>query len=242
MSPIQPMSVPPVPSEPSPEPQSGTGPAGNATTTWASVTGADPAHSQRYIARWEGFEHEGKDIDGEARLVDAMAPRHARVLDAGSGTGRVAAALAARGHLVAAVDIDPQLVEYARGRYAGSGVEWAVGDLASDAEVPSGPFDIIVSAGNVLAFIPDAAHRQALGVLASRLAPAGRLVVGFGLSRGRSVEEFAQDVTAAGLRLVQRFSSWELQPFTDGTEGTDASDFMVAVLQLAEPAGGDHDE
>lgn len=206
MSPIQPMSVPPVPSEPSPEPQSGTGPAGNATTTWASVTGADPAHSQRYIARWEGFEHEGKDIDGEARLVDAMAPRHARVLDAGSG------------------------------------VEWAVGDLASDAEVPSGPFDIIVSAGNVLAFIPDAAHRQALGVLASRLAPAGRLVVGFGLSRGRSVEEFAQDVTAAGLRLVQRFSSWELQPFTDGTEGTDASDFMVAVLQLAEPAGGDHDE
>jgi SAM-dependent methyltransferase len=223
MSPIQPMSVP------EPRPTSGT-----TSTTWASVTGADPDHSQRYIARWEGFEHEGKDIDGEARLVDAMAPRHARILDAGSGTGRVAVSLAARGHVVTAVDIDPQLVDYARGRYAGSGVEWNVGDLASSDDVPVGPFDLIVSAGNVLAFIPDAAHRQALGVLASRLASGGRLVVGFGLSRGRSVEAFDEDVAAAGLHTVQRFSSWELHPFDDG-----AGDFMVAVLQLAATGGAD---
>ncbi|MDN6707161.1 bifunctional 2-polyprenyl-6-hydroxyphenol methylase/3-demethylubiquinol 3-O-methyltransferase UbiG [Corynebacterium glyciniphilum] len=234
MSPIQPMSVPSVPSVPEPSPATG-----STSTTWASVTGADPAHSQRYIARWEGFEHEGKDIDGEARLIDAMASRHARVLDAGSGTGRVAVSLAARGHLVSAVDIDPQLVEYARERYAGSGVEWHVGDLASSDDVPVGPFDIIVSAGNVLAFIPDAAHRQALGVLASRLAPGGRLVVGFGLSRGRSVEAFEQDVAAADLRTVQRFSSWELHPFNDGEN---ASDFMVAVLQRSSVDGGAVDE
>ena len=215
MSPIQPMSLP--------EPGK-SGAARSSSTTWASVTGADPAHSQRYIARWEGFENEGKDIDGEARLIDAMASRGSRILDAGSGTGRVAASLAARGHRVAAVDIDPQLVDYARDRYADSGVEWSVGDLAADDEVPEGPFNLIVSAGNVLAFIPDAAHRQALGVLASRLTGDGRLVVGFGLSRGRSVEAFADDAVAAGLRLVQRFSSWELNPFTDD------SDFMVAVL------------
>ena len=36
-----------------------------------------------------------RDIDGEARLADALAPRGARVLDVGSGMGRVAAALAA---------------------------------------------------------------------------------------------------------------------------------------------------
>ncbi|WP_291477846.1 class I SAM-dependent methyltransferase [Corynebacterium sp.] len=228
MSPIQPMSVP----EPRPA-------SGASSTTWASVTGADPDHSRRYIARWEGFEHEGRDIDGEARLIDAMAPRHARVLDAGSGTGRVAASLASRGHVVTAVDIDPQLVDYAREHYAGSGVEWHVGDLASSDDVPVGPFDLIVSAGNVLAFIPDAAHRQALGVLASRLAPGGRLVVGFGLSRGRSVEAFDRDVAAAGLRTVQRFSSWELHPFEDGGA---SGDFMVAVLQPAAPQGGGRDE
>lgn len=220
MSPIQPMSVPGIPD-----------PA--RTTTWASVTGADPAHSQRYIARWEGFEHEGRDIDGEARLIDAMASRHSRVLDAGAGTGRVAASLAARGHQVSAVDIDPQLVDYARGRYADSEIDWNTGDLASDEDVPTGPFDLIVSAGNVLAFIPDAAHHQALGVLASRLAPAGRLVVGFGLSRGRSVGTFEADATAAGLQIVQRFSSWELHPFDED------SDFMVAVLMTS---GGSDDE
>ncbi|MGO3362284.1 MAG: class I SAM-dependent methyltransferase [Corynebacterium sp.] len=206
-----------------------------ATTTWASVTGADPAHSQRYIDRWEGIEGEGTDINGEARLVDAMAPRGARVLDAGAGTGRVAAHLAALGHRVSAVDIDPQLVDYARRRYtdgdgsAGLPVDWHVGDLADDAEVPSGPFDIIVSAGNVLAFIPDAAHRQALSVLASRLAPDGRLLVGFGLQRGRSLEQFTQDATEAGLTLVQEFSSWDVQPFTGD------SDFLVAVLGRDEP-------
>ncbi|WP_420098118.1 class I SAM-dependent methyltransferase [Corynebacterium sp.] len=233
MSPIQPMSVPSVPSEPS-EPESGAATA-TTSTTWASVTGADPAHSQRYIARWEGFEHEGKDIDGEARLIDAMASRNARLLDAGSGTGRVAVSLAARGHVVTAVDIDPQLVDYARERYAGSGVDWNIGDLASTDDVPAGPFDLIVSAGNVLAFIPDAAHRQALGVLASRLAPGGRLVVGFGLSRGRSVESFEDDAAAAGLRIVQRFSSWELRPFGEG-------DFMVAVLQQTGASGVSDDE
>lgn len=237
MSPSDPfqLSVPSVPtasSAPSAQPAQSDSDVAK-TTTWASVTGADPEHSQRYITRWENIEGGGADIDGEARLVDAMAPRGARVLDAGAGTGRVAAHLSALGHQVSAVDIDPQLVDYARHRYTegessvGLPVDWHVGDLADDAEVPSGPFDIIVSAGNVLAFIPNAAHRQALTVLASRLAEDGRLVVGFGLQRGRSLEEFEEDATAAGLDLVQKFAGWDVQPFTE------ASDFLVAVLMRA---------
>ena len=244
MSPIDPMSL----STPRPSPRvSGTSgtpsaqstrnnkhtPATAATTTWASVTGADPEHSQRYIARWEAIEGGGGDIDGEARLIDAMAPRGARILDAGAGTGRVAAHLSALGHQVSAVDIDPQLVAYARQRYTdaeesvGLPVAWHTGDLAEESEVPAGPFDLIVSAGNVLAFIPDAAHRQALGVLASRLDDAGRLVVGFGLQRGRSLDAFRQDATAAGLQVSQMFAGWDLQPFTE------SSDFLVAVLVRA---------
>lgn len=200
------------------------------TTTWPSITGANPDHAAFYISRWEGFEAEGKDIDGEARLIDAMAPRGARILDAGAGTGRVAAYLAARGHEVTAVDIDPQLVSYAQQHYADVPVNWNVGDLAvNDGEgaVPVGPFDVIVSAGNVLAFIPESAHRAALRVLAQRLAPEGRLVVGFGLGRGRSAAEFFADATAAGLTRSHAFSSWDLQPFTE------ESDFLVAVLTVA---------
>ena len=207
-------------------PRPGSGPTGSRTTTWPAVTGAGPEHSRNYIARWENLEAEGRDIVGEARLVDALAPRSARILDAGAGTGRIAAWLAARGHRVTAVDIDPALVGYARDRYADVDVDWHVGDLAvdsGDGAVPAGPFDVIVSAGNVLAFIPGAAHRTALGVLASRLAPDGRLVVGFGLNRGRSAESFLADAAAAGLTADQMYSSWDLRPFT-------ASDgFLVAV-------------
>ncbi|HIW90159.1 MAG TPA: methyltransferase domain-containing protein [Candidatus Corynebacterium avicola] len=223
-----------------PRPSPGvSGTSGNSTTsaahtTWASVTGADPEHSRRYIARWEAIEGDGGDVVGEARLIDAMAQRGARILDAGAGTGRIAAHLSALGHRVSAVDIDPQLVDYARQRYTegeesvGVPVDWNTGDLAEDSEVPAGPFDFIVSAGNVLAFIPNAAHRQALGVLASRLDEAGRLVVGFGLQRGRSLEEFTEDATAAGLKVSQMFAGWDLQPFTE------ASDFLVAVLVRTE--------
>ena len=37
----------------------------------------------------------GADVEGEARLADALAPRGARILDAGSGMGRIGARAAA---------------------------------------------------------------------------------------------------------------------------------------------------
>ena len=57
---------------------------------------------------------EGVDIEGEARLADALAPRQGRILDAGSGMGRVGAALVARGHRVVGVDFDPEILDQSR--------------------------------------------------------------------------------------------------------------------------------
>ena len=51
---------------------------------------------------------------GEARLIDAMAPRGARILDVGCGQGRTGAYLHSRGHRVTGVDLDPHLIERAR--------------------------------------------------------------------------------------------------------------------------------
>ena len=51
-----------------------------------------------YATRFARLAAAGQDIDGEARFVDALAERGSRILDAGCGTGRVAAALAVRGH------------------------------------------------------------------------------------------------------------------------------------------------
>ena len=151
-------------------------PATAATTTWASVTGADPEHSQRYIARWEAIEGGGGDIDGEARLIDAMAPRGARILDAGAGTGRVAAHLSALGHQVSAVDIDPQLVAYARQRYTdaeesvGLPIAWHTGDLPGIRSPPP----LRPRRLGEPRLHPGRRPPTALGMLASRLDDAGR--------------------------------------------------------------------
>lgn len=198
------------------------------TRTWKQIVEADPEHSRRYAQRWEDMVAEGVDIDGEARLIDAMAARGSRILDVGCGQGRTGAYLAARGHRVTGVDLDPHLIE--RARQSCSDATWEVADLASDGWAP-GPFDLAVSAGNVLTFVDPAQRGAVLRNLAARLVPAGegddeagRLVVGFGLDRGWTREDFECDAAAAGLRVEQRFSTWDLRPFTD------EAGFLVAVL------------
>lgn len=202
------------------------------TQTWKQIVDSDPEHSRRYAKRWDDMVAEGVDIDGEARLIDAMAPRGARILDAGCGQGRLGAYLAARGHRVTGVDLDPHLIE--RARQSCPDATWEVSDLAADGWA-AGPFDLAVSAGNVLAFVDPADRRSVLANLATRLVSAadgidgraGRLVVGFGLDRGWSRADFDSDAEASGLTVQQRWSTWDLKPF-DSDVG-----FMLAVLERA---------
>ena len=105
----------------------------NMHRTWSEIVAADPGHSRRYAERWANFAAQGRDIDGEARLIDAMAPRGGRILDAGCGQGRLGGYLAGRGHRVVGVDIDPYLISVARDVQPGG--TWKVGDLANLAEV-----------------------------------------------------------------------------------------------------------
>lgn len=200
--------------------------------TWKQIVEADPEHSRRYARRWDDMVAEGVDIDGEARLADAMAPRGARILDVGCGQGRMGVYLHARGHRVTGVDIDPYLIE--RARESAPEAVWEVADLADDTWA-RGPFDLAVSAGNVLAFVDPADRGAVLSNLAARLATpeestdgqAGRLVVGFGLDRGWTREEFDHEAERAGLRVEQRWSTWDLRPYGDD------DGFMVVVLVRA---------
>ncbi|MGO1201239.1 MAG: class I SAM-dependent methyltransferase [Brachybacterium sp.] len=185
---------------------------------WSAAVRRDPQHARRYAERWQRLEAAGQDIHGEARLLDAMAGRGARVLDAGCGSGRLGGYLARAGHTVTGVDLDPHLIEVARADHPGA--RWEVGNLAA-LELPE-RFDLVASAGNVLAFLSAAERRPALARLAAHLAPAGRLVVGFGLDRGYALEDFEADARAAGLTLAQRFGTWDLRPASD--------DFLVGVL------------
>lgn len=169
----------------------------------------------------------GQDVDGEARLADALLPRGARVLDVGAGMGRVSAALQARGHRVTAVEPDGALVEQCRATYPGVDVVHA--DLLElDDDRVAGVLgdrphqvDLVVCVGNVVVFLAEGTERRALATMRARLAPGGRILVGYHLrggpehARSYPPEEFVDDLVAAGLRVQHRFGSYELGPPSD---------------------------
>ena len=192
---------------------------------WMQKVEADPGHSQWYIERFRALARDGEDIVGEARLIDAMAARGARILDAGCGPGRIGGYLAAAGHDVVGVDVDPALIAAAEADHPGP--RWLVGDLA-DLDLPARgipePFDLIVSAGNVMTFVAPSTRVQVLSRLRAHLADDGRVVIGFGAGRDYEFNQFFQDASQAGLTPDLLLSTWDLRVFTD------KSDFLVAVL------------
>ena len=194
--------------------------------TWLQLTTDDPGHSHAYVQRFRRLAEQGQDLVGEARLVDAMLQRESRVLDAGCGSGRVGAWLAGVGHEVVGVDIDPVLIAAAQQDHPGP--HWVVCDLAQ-LDLPAlgvaEPFDAVVCAGNVMAFVDPADRVEVLRRFRTHLRPDGRAAVGFGAGRGYAFETFLDDAATAGLAPDLLLSSWHLHPFTE------TSDFLVAVLR-----------
>jgi SAM-dependent methyltransferase len=178
----------------------------------------------------------GADIEGEARLADAMLSRGATVLDAGAGFGRIGGALQARGHHVVAAEKDADLVAMAAERHPGlpmvsTDILALTPELLADAGHPTA-YDLVVLVGNVIVLLAPDTERRALATLRDLLAPGGRILVGFhptrthGNARDYPVKEFVADVEAVGLRVQHRFGSYDLAPATD--------EYCVAVLARSE--------
>ncbi|MHA7653645.1 class I SAM-dependent methyltransferase [Mycobacterium sp. ML4] len=192
---------------------------------WMQKVAQDPEHSHWYVSRFRSKARAGDDLVGEARLVDAMAPRGARILDAGCGPGRIGGHLASLGHHVVGVDVDPVLIEAAEQDHPGP--QWLVADLA-ELDLPargvSEPFDVIVSAGNVMTFLAPTTRVRVLTRLRAHLVAGGRTVIGFGAGRNYEFAEFLDDAAQAGFTPELLLSTWDLRPFVDD------SDFLVAIL------------
>ena len=190
------------------------------------------AHDASYAECFEGLIERGEDIDGEARVADVLAPRGARILDAGAGIGRVAAALSDRGHDVTAVEKDPDLIARSRARFPEVPVVESdiLGLSPARLEAAGRPttYDVIVVVGNVMIYLADDTEVRALRTLAELLTPRGRILVGFRPhqgpehSRDYPVEDFRRHVSEAGLAFENLFGTYELRPATD--------DYVVAVL------------
>ncbi|MFJ5921025.1 class I SAM-dependent methyltransferase [Kitasatospora sp. NPDC092948] len=178
----------------------------------------EAGNSGNFGKRFAELVSSGKDIDGEARLADTLLPRGGRVLDAGAGMGRVAAALLRRGHDVVAIEPDGALVRQARETYPGLPIEERdILDLAPG----DGPFDLVVCVGNVMVYLAEGTEREALRAMRSVLGENGRILVGFHLrdapahARAYTPAEFEADLTDAGLRVDLRAGSYELHPAND---------------------------
>lgn len=178
---------------------------------------------QEYAGRFRKLAASGQDIDGEARLVDALADRCARILDAGCGSGRMAAYLAAQGHHAVGVDIDPLLIEAGRSDYPGLPLH--VLDLR-EVSPELGAFDVVASAGNVMVFLEPGSERAVLAALASVLRAGGRAVFGFATDRAYTHDQLDEDTAAVGWTREARWGTWQMDPYVAGE-----SDWAVSVYR-----------
>lgn len=184
---------------------------------------SDAPRGDDYDARWRSLAAEGRDIHGEADLVETLLREHSgtSVLDAGCGTGRVAIELARRGFAVTGVDADPQMLAAARAK--APDLRWVEADLATLAADPDDTVDLVVLAGNVMIFVEPGTEADVLANLAARLTPGGLLVAGFQVRPGRlALDDYDALADRAGLEPTARWATWDRQPFTAG-------DYAVSV-------------
>ena len=178
-----------------------------------------------YDRRFVEAEASGQDVHGEASFVEALRPR--RVLDAGCGTGRVGIELARRGIDVVGVDLDGEMLDVARAK--APHLEWHLGDLAAIDLAAGAPFDVVVAAGNVMIFLEHGTEEAVVANLARHLAPGGALVAGFQLGRHVGLDEYDELCRRAGLRLDERWATWDRRPWTGG------GDYAVSVHRAGLP-------
>ena len=185
-------------------------------TEWRAQIDLDEYHT-----RWTRRAEQGIDTHGEADLIDSYRPTS--VLDAGCGMGRVAMELARRGVDVEGVDLDPDLLAFARAD--APHLRWVVGDLAT---VQMGrTYSLVAMPGNVMIFCRPSDRAPIVTNLANHLEPGGLLVAGYSLERradALTLDEYDAACAAAGLELVDRFATWEREPFAGG-------DYAVSVYR-----------
>lgn len=189
---------------------------------WEELTGGKSGED--YAARFAALAASGKEVHGEARFCAALVPAGARVLDAGCGTGRVMIRLAELGYDCVGVDRDASMLAVARDQAPES--TWIQADLTEfdpSAEGIAADFDLVVAAGNIFPLLAAGTEAAVLNRLARTLRADGLLVSGFGLDAANlpvppsiTLAEYDAYCTAAGLTFVQRFATWDADPYDGG--------------------------
>lgn len=127
--------------------------------------------------------------DAAVDTVVSLAGPGGSVLELGVGTGRIAVPLAERGLRVTGVDASVAMLDLLAGKDPNGGINRVLADIGnpegsdtSDRAMfgpwPSGPFDVVLAACNLLCNLTDAERQSAcIRGAAERLVPGGHLVV-----------------------------------------------------------------
>jgi SAM-dependent methyltransferase len=165
---------------------------------------------------------------GDVELYRALARRTGGpILELAVGSGRIAVPLAADGHRVVGVDIDPAMLARGRARAAAEGPEIAArieaveGDMADAGRDPrlaaAGPFQLAILALNSILILTSADRQRAAFASMSRLlAPGGVAVVDVWLPvptdlaafDGRLSLDWLRIDPASGAQVTKASAAW----------------------------------
>jgi SAM-dependent methyltransferase len=129
-------------------------------------------HATRYLDRADTIPHRS---DGEAALLEWIPTRPTRVLDLGSGDGRLLSIVvkACAPAEAVALDFSPAMLERLRNRFSGSpGVSVVAHDLEEPLPAGLGTFDAVVSSF-AIHHLTHARKRTLYAEVYSRLRPGG---------------------------------------------------------------------
>jgi SAM-dependent methyltransferase len=170
--------------------------------------------AQRYYAESAdrlGGQYESLTFeDAHEAFLPFLPPGPATAADIGAGTGRDAAALAARGYTVTAVEPVSELRHVARRLHPDPSIAW-LGDCLPALSCLEGPFDLILLSA-VWMHLEEAERAGAVARLDELLAPAGRLLISLRHgppSTNRRMFDVSDEETIAlterhGLRLLHQ--------------------------------------
>lgn len=174
---------------------------------------------EEYHTRWQRLEETGQSAHGEADFIESLHPPS--VLDAGCGMGRVAIELARRGIDVVGVDLDEELLDFAR--RSEPSLRWVHADLLNMRLDRT--FAVVAMPGNVMVFCRPSHRSGIIRNCAAHLEPSGSLVAGFQLESADdslTLADYDEMCIESGLELTERWSTWERDPYRD-------EDYAVSV-------------
>lgn len=149
--------------------------------------------------------------DAHGDVLGLLPPPPACALDIGAGTGRDAAALAARGYRVTAIEPTPEFRAIGRSLHADAAIDW-MDDMLPDLPTVAGTFDLILLSA-VWMHLTSPERERAMARVAGLLRGNGVMVLSLRhgpVPQGRVLYE----VTAAETVALERITiGWKLKRF-----------------------------